>query len=178
MTRKPRLLIVGRTRYRLPLSESLERKFAALSGPLEVRVVGTADDGAPVASETFRLVPRRRPAILDGALFYAALPRLVAAELHAFRPDAVLTQSAYEAAAVLAAKAVARSNTRVIVDVHGDWETATELYGSRLRRLLAPVTTRVSRRALRRADAVRTISAFTSDLVRREGVEPASVFPA
>jgi glycosyltransferase involved in cell wall biosynthesis len=76
------------------------------------------------------------------------------------------------------AKAIVRSDARVIVDVHGDWDTATELYGSRLRRVLSPLTARVSRAALRRADAVRPISDFTSDLVRREGLEPAHVFPA
>ncbi|MFL5965069.1 MAG: glycosyltransferase family 4 protein [Gaiellaceae bacterium] len=177
MSDRPRLLIVGRSRYRLPLDDSLRRKFDALGEALDVRVIGTAlSDGGGDA--TFRLVRRRRPAVLDGALFYASLPRVVASELRAHRPDAVLTQSAYEAAAVLIARAVARSDARLIVDVHGDWDTATELYGSRLRRVLSPVTTRVSRAALRRADAVRTISEFTSDLVRREGVEPAHVFPA
>jgi glycosyltransferase involved in cell wall biosynthesis len=79
---------------------------------------------------------------------------------------------------VLVAKAIARSDARVVVDVHGDWDTATALYGSRKRRLLAPITTRVSRFSVRRADAVRTISQFTTDRVRREGIEPASVFPA
>jgi glycosyltransferase involved in cell wall biosynthesis len=178
MTGRPRLLIVGRTRYRLPLEETLERKFAALQGTLDVRVVGTAQPGSALATPMFRLVPPRRPPFLDGALFYAGLPRLVAAELHRFRPDVVLTQSVYEAGAALLAKAITRSRARVVVDVHGDWDTATRLYGSPFRRILSPVTTRVSRGALRRADAVRTISAFTSGLVRREGIEPTSVFPA
>jgi glycogen synthase len=178
VTDKPRLLIVGRTRYRLPLSESLQRKFSALDETMKVRVVGTAQPGSPLATPMFRLVPRRRPAALDGALFYAALPRIVAAELRSFRPNVVLAQSAYEAGAVLVSKVLARSRARVVVDVHGDWGTATRLYGSRLRRMLSPVTAVVSRGALRRADAVRTISSFTSDLVRREGIEPASVFPA
>jgi glycosyltransferase involved in cell wall biosynthesis len=178
MTDKPRLLIVGRTRYRLPLDEPLERKFAALEESLDVRVLGTAQTGSALTSPMFRLVPRRRPSFLDGALFYFALPGLVAAELERFRPDVVLTQSVYEATAALLAKALKRSRARVVVDVHGDWDTATHLYGSPLRRLLSPLTTRVSRGALRRADAVRTISDFTSGLVRREGIEPASVFPA
>jgi glycosyltransferase involved in cell wall biosynthesis len=178
MTARPRLLIVGRTRYRLPLDEPLERKFAALEETLDVRVLGTAQTGSALTTPMFRLVPRRRPSFLDGALFYVALPRLVAAELERFHPDVVLTQSVYEATAALLAKALTQSRARVVVDVHGDWDTATHLYGSPLRRLLSPLTTRVSRGALRRADAVRTISDFTSGLVRREGVEPASVFPA
>src|SRR5438876_9108347 len=140
---KPRVLIVGRTRYRLPLGDSLERKFRALNQELQVRVLGTAQSDSPVETPTFRLVRRKRPAFLDGALFYLTLPALVARELRTFRPHAVLTQSVYEGAAVLLAKRFARSNARLIVDVHGDWDTATELYGSRKRRLLAPVTKRV-----------------------------------
>jgi glycosyltransferase involved in cell wall biosynthesis len=73
---------------------------------------------------------------------------------------------------------VTRSGARVVVEVHGDWDTATELYGSRRRRFLAPLTARVSRYAVRRADGVRTVSDFTRRRVLREGVEPASVFPA
>ena len=39
---KRRLLMVGRTRYDLPLSETLARKFAALDVELDVRVLATA----------------------------------------------------------------------------------------------------------------------------------------
>jgi glycosyltransferase involved in cell wall biosynthesis len=143
-----------------------------------VRVLGSALTDSETSTPTFRLVRRKRPAFLDGALFYVALPTLVARELRSFQPHAVITQSVYEGAAVLLAKWIVRSKARVIVDVHGDWDTATELYGSRKRRFLAPVTKRVSRFSVRRADAVRTISDFTSERVRREGIEPVSVFPA
>jgi glycosyltransferase involved in cell wall biosynthesis len=71
-----------------------------------------------------------------------------------------------------------RSDARVVLELHGDWRTATRLYGSRLRRLLEPVTERVARAAVRRADALRTISGYTTELVRRSGREPAAVFPA
>jgi glycosyltransferase involved in cell wall biosynthesis len=175
---KPRVLFVGRTRYRLPLDESVERKFRALEDQLTIRVLGSAHAESQLGSPTFRLVRRKRPAFLDGALFYATLPALVAVELRRFRPHVVITQSVYEAAAAVVAKTLVRSDVRIVADVHGDWDTATELYGSRKRRLLAPVTTRVSRFSVRRADAVRTISAFTTERVRKEGVEPASVFPA
>jgi glycosyltransferase involved in cell wall biosynthesis len=176
---KPRVLFVGRTRYRLPLDESVERKFRALEDQLTIRVLGSAHSESPLASPTFlRLVRPKRPALLDGVLFYATLPALVAVELRRFRPHVVITQSVYEAAAAVVAKALGRSDARIVADVHGDWETATELYGSRKRRFLAPIATRVSRFSVRRADAVRTISAFTTERVRKEGVEPAAVFPA
>jgi glycosyltransferase involved in cell wall biosynthesis len=73
---------------------------------------------------------------------------------------------------------LARSRAKVVLDVHGDWRAPTRLYGSPSRRALAPIGDVLARTALRKADAVRTISAYTSELVRSEGVEPAAVFPA
>ncbi len=174
----PRVLLVGRTRYRLPLSPSLRRKFDALSHDLDVHVLASAPADAPPRDETFTLVrpfPIRR---LDGLAFWLALPLRAARELRRLRPDVVLVQGAHEAAAVLLARLFARSGARVVLDVHGDWRLATRLYGSRARRLLNPLADRLALQAVHRADAVRTVSAFTSDLVRDAGVEPASTFAA
>ena len=44
--------------------------------------------------------------------------------------------------------------------------------------MLAPVADRVGTWGIRHADAVRTISSFTSGLVRSVGVEPAGEFVA
>ncbi|HVA31698.1 MAG TPA: glycosyltransferase family 4 protein [Gaiellaceae bacterium] len=158
---------MSRTRYRLPLDASVARKWDALAAEMELRVLAggdTADDGR------FRLVPGRSPA------FYLSLPLRVAEELRRFRPDVVVAQSPYEASSVLAGRSLARSHARVVLEVHGDWHTATRLYGSPLRRLLEPVSTTLARAAVRRVDAVRTVSQFTSGLVRAVGVEPATTF--
>lgn len=170
--------MAGRTRYRLPLEPSLQRKFDALEGELDLRVLGSAPEGSPTSNGTFRLAPPSRARLLDGAAFYLALPFRIARELRRFPADAVLTQSPYEAAAALVGRRLARSNSRVVVDVHGDWRTFTRLYGSPARRLLAPLADRLSGAALRRADAVRTVSPYTSALVREAGVQPAAEFPA
>jgi glycosyltransferase involved in cell wall biosynthesis len=175
---KPRVLIVGRTRYALPLSGSLRRKFDALCAVLDVRVLGSAPAGSPTGDETFRLARPFRPRILDGLVYHLTLPFRAARELRRFRPDAVVVQGAHEAAAVLLGRTLARSRAPVVLDVHGDWRTATRLYGSPARKLLNPVADRVAAAAVRRADAVRTVSDYTSGLVREAGVEPASVFPA
>jgi glycosyltransferase involved in cell wall biosynthesis len=79
---------------------------------------------------------------------------------------------------VLAARVLARRRTPVVLEVHGDWRTATRLYGSRLRTLLSPAADAVSRYAVRHADAVRTVSPYTTALVREQGVTPADSFPA
>jgi glycosyltransferase involved in cell wall biosynthesis len=163
--------MVGRTRYRLPLSPSLQRKFDALAAEVELRVLASGEGG----DEIFELVPLR-PA--DGARFWASLTPRIARELVRFRPDAVAAQSAYEAAAALAARAAVGKSTPVLVDVHGDWRTSTRLYGSPLRQALSPVADRVALEALRRADGIRTVSPYTTGLVREVGLEPADVFPA
>jgi len=177
-TRRLRLLMVGRNRYRLPLNESLRRKFDALERVFELRVVGSAPSGAPRRDGTFRLVPPFRPRSLDGALFFATLPFTVARELREFRPDAVVVQGAHEAAASLVGRRLAGVPAKIVLDVHGDWRTATRLYGSPGRRLLSPLADRIAASAVRRADAVRTVSAYTTGLVGELGVEPAAVFPA
>jgi glycosyltransferase involved in cell wall biosynthesis len=164
---KPRVLFVSRTRYRLPLDPPLARKWDALERELDLRVLAT---GTGNGDGRFRLVPARSPA------FYLSLPFHVARELRSFRPAVVVAQSPYEAAAALAGRAVARVPARLLLEVHGDWETATRYYGSPLRRLVEPISRTAARAAVRRAHAVRTVSPFTSSLVRRIGVEPTATF--
>jgi glycosyltransferase involved in cell wall biosynthesis len=175
---KPRLLIVGRGRHRLPLDPSLGRKYDALLDTFQLRVVGSAPEGAPTSEGIFRLVPPYRPGALDGALFFATLPYHVARQLREFRPGAVVVQGAHEAAGVLAARRLAGTRTPVVVEVHGDWRAPTRLYGSPARQLLNPLADRIALSALRRADAVRTVSPYTTGLVRELGIEPAAEFPA
>jgi glycosyltransferase involved in cell wall biosynthesis len=78
----------------------------------------------------------------------------------------------------LSARKLARMDTAVIADLHGDWRAPTRLYGSRLRTLLNPVADRVAVAALRNADGVRTVTGYTTGLVRELGLEPADEFPA
>ena len=170
--------MAGRNRYRLPLSPGLRAKFDALERVFDLHVIGTAYAGSPLRDDVFQLVPPQRPVFLDGALFYLRMPRRVAAELRAFGPEAILTQSPYEAAAVLAGRRLARSDARLIVDVHGDWRTLSRLYGSPLRALGRPFFDAIAAFALRRADGVRTVSGYTTQLVRELGVEPSAEFTA
>jgi glycosyltransferase involved in cell wall biosynthesis len=169
--------MVGRSRYALPLSPSLEQKFAALAEELDVRVLASSGGGAG-SDPRFTLVRPIRPRLLDGLAFYALLPFRVSRELRAFRPDAVLAQGAQEAGLCVLGRKLARVPARVIADVHGDPAAPTRLYGSRLRKALAPLADAVARYGLRRSDGVRTISAYTSGVVRRAGVEPTAEFAA
>jgi glycosyltransferase involved in cell wall biosynthesis len=171
-SRKPRLLLVARTRYELPLSPSLERKFTALRDRFDLRVLATSGDGGRRDDGTFHLVGRLP--VLDGLFFYLLLPFRVRRLAREHRPAAIVTQSPYEAACVWAA----RTGARIVVELHGDWRTATRLYGSPQRRYLSPLADAVGVFGLRRADGVRTVSSYTSALVRDLGVEPAAEFAA
>ena len=173
---KPRVLMVGRTRYRLPLNGSLERKFAALEERLALRVLASAPRDAPAGDGTFALQRGTAVAALDGPLFYGALPARIARELRHRPADAILAQSPYEALAALAGRKLARSDAAVVVEIHGDWRTWSRLYGSRARAVVAPLADRAALVAIRSADAVRTLSPFTSGMVREAGVEPAGTF--
>jgi glycosyltransferase involved in cell wall biosynthesis len=170
--------MVGRSRYTLPLPAPLARKFEALGQVLDVRVLATAGAGSRGADARFRLFRPLPLGRFEGAAFYALLPVRVARELRAFQPDAVLVQGGQETSLVLLGRAFARSRAKVVLDVHGDWQAPTRLYGSPWRRVLSPLGDALARRAVRGADAVRTISSYTSGLVRLQGVEPAAVFPA
>ncbi len=174
-----RLLMVGRTRYTLPLDASLARKFDALGDQLDVRVLAARPAGAHGSDPRFRLFGPAAPGTAGGSCFLARCCRSGSPrELRSWRPDAVLSQGGQETALVLLGRAISGISTRVIMDVHGDPGAATRLYGSSSRRALAPLGDLLTRIAIRRADAVRTISAYTTGLVRSYGVEPSATFPA
>jgi glycosyltransferase involved in cell wall biosynthesis len=147
-------------------------------------IVGRAADGTSgpkldrLAEEVeLRLLPFRTRSG-RGLVDYAVLPGRVARVLREFEPDAVLVQGAHETAAALAGRRLARSRAKVILDVHGDWRAPGRLYGSQLRRVVAPAADLLAAAALRRADAVRSITPYTTRLLRERGIEPADEFPA
>ena len=141
-------------------------------------MLGSAADGDVPPDPAFHLARPVRPGVLDGIVFHALLPARVARELREFEPDAVLVHGAHDALLAMLGRRLARSSAPVVVDLHGDWRTTARLYGSRVRSVTAPVVDLVSRLAIKRADAVRTVSQFTTELVREEGVEPTAEFAA
>ncbi len=178
MSTSPRVLLVARTRFALPLSPTLQRRFDALSDVIDWRQVGTSATGRKVRDDRFTLVSRFPVARLDGISFYGLLPGRIAREIRHFRPDVVVVQGAEDTALALVGRRLTRSSVPVVFDVHGDWRHNTRVYGSPGRRLLTPVADALANLGLRQADAVRTVSRFTTELVRARGVEPIATFPA
>ena len=172
---RPRILMVGRLRYSLPLPDWLDRKFDALERQLDLRVVASADPSSPATDDRFRLLAPSRIGLLDGALFYLRLPLHVRRQIVDFRPEAIIAENPYTAAAALVGRALARGRRpQVVLEVHGDWRTATRLYGAPSRRFLSPLADVVGRTALRRADAVRALSGYTEGLVEEVRGTPAT----
>lgn len=176
---RPRVLFVGRTRYSLPLPAWLAKKFTALAETLDYRVLASAEDSPAGRDERFSLIPPSRVRSLDGPLFYLKCPFYVRAEIEDYRPDAVIAESPYTGAAAMLGRALARTEPpRIIVEIHGDWRSATRAYGSGARRLLSPLADGVSRLVIRRGDAVRALSPNTRRLAEEvRGSAVAAEFP-
>jgi glycosyltransferase involved in cell wall biosynthesis len=175
-TEKPRVLFVSRERFLLPLNPTQRRKWDAIGERLDFRVLAAAEAGSPCLAARFALSHPVHPMFLDGAVYYVRLPRRIARELKSFQPDVAWVQGVHEGLAFLIARKLARAETKFVLDIQGDWRAATRLYGSRARRLLNPLNDLIGRTAPRRADGVRTLSTYTSDLVREIGVEPIAEF--
>jgi glycosyltransferase involved in cell wall biosynthesis len=173
---RPRVLFVGSMRYDLPLPRGLARKWDAVERRLGLRVIGRA--GAVSGDDPrFRLL-KASGGPLSRAVFYLSLPRVVGEEIRRFRPRVVITQSPFEAFACRS-RLRGKDGPRVVVELHADWRTAADMYGSRWRRPYAGLADRAAVSALRRADAVRTVSAFTAVLAKRvTGEKPVASFPA
>jgi glycosyltransferase involved in cell wall biosynthesis len=174
----PRVLFVSRERFRLPLDGAQKRKWDAVASVVDHHVLAAAPDGWPTQDDRFDLVAPASPRALDGTLFYLLLPWRIGRALRRYRPEAALVQGVHEVVAFLIARRLTGVDTKVILDVQGDWHEATRLYGSPVRRLLNPVNDAVPPLAVRHADAVRTVSTQTTALVRGLGVEPAATFPS
>ena len=176
--RNPRVLFLGRSRYRLPLPAWLAKKWDAIEEVIDYRVFGAAEAGGETRSERFRLRPPARVHALDGALFYLRLPFWIRRQIVEFDPEVIVAADPFIGATALAGRRLAGVKTPLIVEVHGDWRTFTRGYGSPARRFLSPVTDRISRYVLRHADATRGLSGFTSGLIEGVRGEPATAtFP-
>ena len=136
--------------------------------------------GARRRVDAGRALPSR-PAgarVLDGALFYLLLPWRIARELRASARRPRSSRACTSSAAFLARAPARRVAHEGDPRRAGRLARGDALYGSPLRRLLNPVNDAIAPFAVRRADAVRTVSTQTTGLVRALGVEPARPFPS
>ena len=172
----PRVLLAGRTRYQVPFTGAEARKFTALGELMTFHLLARSRRGHRDEQRT--LLGRFPFAALDGLLFHLRLPLAIARLIRRWQPQVIVAQDPFIGAAALAARWCTRSDLAVVVEVHGDWRTATRLYGSKARRILARPADALADAAIRRADAVRAVSDYTALLVRNARGSVEAQFPA
>lgn len=168
----PRVAWVSRSRVTLPASPDLTAKIGVQATAGRTWLVSTGDVGRhDLAGMRLLMLPAHGP--LASMLFYLLGPLLaVLLVLPGRRRAAVVCQSPYEGVVAAACLAVVPARVRpgLVVEVHADWRIAATLYGSRARRLLARPADRAATWALRRADRIRAVSAWTARLVEDAGM--------
>ncbi len=168
---KPRIVTLGKAGWPEPLTSTVQHKLELLVRHEDPAFVQTGRTGARHAGRArVVLFPKAGP--LASVLFYTLAPVVAVGLAASRRPTAVVCQSPFEGvgAVTLTRLLPASLRPRVVIEVHGDWTTASRGYADgALRARIAPAADRAARWALQRADAVRVISSFTEDLVRRAG---------
>jgi glycosyltransferase involved in cell wall biosynthesis len=166
----PVLVMLGRAGLTSRPPEDVARKveiYRRHSRPVVVASAGRSTVSPP-GVEVRRVPSPRR---LGGLLLYTLGPCLAVRAAAGRRAGAVTCQSAYEAVGTVALTRLVPRRWRpaVVVEVAGDWRTATRLYGTGSRARLAPAADRAAAWAVRRADLVRAMSDFTEGLARESG---------
>lgn len=169
---RPRVIIIGKGGFPYPVDQSAMRKLEILERHFQPTIISTGQAGVRRRGRS-QLVsfPDLSPRILGGALFYGLAPVIGITSAVRSRASGVICQSPYEAfgIVVLSRLLPKRIRPKILVEVHGDWRTAPRLYGSRARRIIAPLSDQMAAAALRRADLVRVVSKGMKRLVRSAG---------
>lgn len=171
---KPRTIFLGKGGLPGSIGKDLERKLTILVRRLDTTIVTVSDFGVRhVGATTVVGFPALSPNFLESLLFYTLGPVVALARTVGRRRCAIVCQSPYEGfGTILLSRVIPRSvRPRIAVEIHGDWRTATRLYGNRTRRVLTPLADRAASWAIRHADRVRAISGYTEKLVRAAGFE-------
>jgi glycosyltransferase involved in cell wall biosynthesis len=168
-----RAVFVGKSRAQFPLTRDDEMKYEIHARHLSTDVVCTGSRARVQRLPGARVItiPSPPPPILATALFYTAGPLVALALATGRRRRAIVCQSPFEGFSVLLLRTLLppRVRPRVQIELHGDWRTASRMYGSPRRRIVGPAADAVATWALRRADRVRVVSAWLEGLAREAG---------
>ena len=167
--RRPRALYLGKNGYWR--NESHSSEFEIISRHVDVVAIAVGPRSQYPSGSVRVVFPALRPPLLGGLLYYALAPLIAWMLVLLEHRRVVITKSPFEAAPIALLRRIlpARLRPTLIVEIHGDWRTASRLYGSRLRRVLSPIADSAARFAIRRADLVRPVGRFTETLARDIG---------
>lgn len=170
-TAKPAAVFVGKGGIPTSTSPAWHRKLDVFARHLDTTIVSPAPPGPRrergVSLRRFRTF---RPRPLASAGYYLG-GSLLGTAVAARKRGALVCQSPYEAASCLAIRTLVprRARSPIMLEVHGDWRTASRLYGSGARRVVAPIADRVAAWAVRNSDRLRVIGTYTEGLARDAG---------
>jgi glycosyltransferase involved in cell wall biosynthesis len=173
--RRSVMCFAGEARYTQPLSESDARRFAGLRNLGDVFVLGFAIGPRPQCFEQdarFYLLPNLPVPLVRYAAMVLGTPVLLTWLLWRHDIDVIVAQSPYTGALAALVTAIARRLGRkpmLVVEAHGDFEAVVLYRRIPFERLYRHVLRAVARFALRRADAFRGVSTYTSEQLRRLG---------
>ena len=169
--RSPRVVFLGKSA--MTLDDDERKRFALHRRYLDSVVVCSGRRFRLERAPGVRVVAlsNRGPKIVSTPVFYTLAPLAALCAAAGRRPAAIVCQSPYEGAGALALRRAIppRWRPRVQVEVHGDWRTATRLYGGPQRRRVSRASDRVADWAVRRADRVRVVSGWLADQARDTG---------
>ena len=175
----------GSTRYRQPLSATLEKKFSTLSTLGEIFVVGFSHDWKPHSfthKVKFFLPPNLPVPFLRYIVMFTIGPMIIFWLILRHNLNILVAQSPYEGFVVAWVKLLARifgKRVGLIVESHGDFENALFLY----RRIVFSgfvrlVMKKIAKFAISHADALRAISDSTRKHLQKWATErPIVQFP-
>jgi glycosyltransferase involved in cell wall biosynthesis len=170
---RPRAVFVGKSKMSIPPRPEDGRKYEIHERYMRTTVICTGSRAALArpGGATVLAMPAFGIPIFGTAAFYGLAPMLALALTAGRARSAIVCQSPYEAFGVIALRSLlpAAARPRVQVELHGDWRTATRLYGSPRRRKLSRLADSVAVWSLRRADRVRAVSEVLADLACSAG---------
>jgi glycosyltransferase involved in cell wall biosynthesis len=169
---RPRAVFVGKSRPPDLADGDFLLKLAAHRPWLDTTLVSAGRPAFARGDGVLSIsVPGTGPKPLGSALFYSLGPSVATLLAAGRRPSVVVCKSPYEAFfAIVASRALPRRvRPPVQVELHGEWTTASRLYGTGLRRLLSPLADRAAVWSVRRADRIRAVSQFMADTARSAG---------
>ena len=176
------ILFVGNARYTLPLNKTLEKKFIGLKELGNIFVIAFSNSNKKIIRENvvnFYLMPLYKSEILK-YIFYIWHIFLGTIKIcFKNKIDIIIAQSPIEGFFIVGAKKILwflRKKPRLIIELHGDWESAPLLYNQARQNILYKYLLKIFNYfSFKNADALRTVSKTLASKIKIN--KPVYVFP-
>lgn len=169
---KPNVTFFGKGSLPWPLTSDVETKLRIITTHLAPTFVTSGAAGIThVAGARIISFPTTFSRFAGSLLFYSIGAFIAVFGSVGRARKVICCQSPYEGFVVNLVRLVVPPSyrPRVLIEVHGDYKTASRLYGSKARQVVSPLSDKAGSWALRKADRVRVVSNFLAAQVRKAG---------